>query len=115
MTNNERLTDEDRRTIDMFVSMLAGLRVGEHGPTSDNHLGYLNPLAKLCLDVEAITMVGYTPEEILLHRVARLTSDLITRVVLAGGDAIVREWLIARSELLRVRSVAEGPAEGRRV
>jgi hypothetical protein len=104
------MTDEDRRIIDLFVSMLAGLRVGGPRPTADSHLGYLHPLAKLCLDVEAITMVGYTAEEILLHRVARLTSDLITAAaVMAGGEAILREWLAARSELLRARTAADVP------
>ncbi len=97
------MTDGDRRTIDLLVSMLGGLRVDVHGPTSDNHQGYLNSLANLCLEVEVITAAGNTPEEILLHRVARLTGDLITTLAQAGADAIVREWLGARVELLQLR------------
>jgi hypothetical protein len=97
------MTDGDRRTIDLLVSMLGGLRVDVHGPTSDNHQDYLNSLANLCLEVEVITAAGNTPEEILLHRVARLTGDLITTLAQAGADAIVREWLGARVELLQLR------------
>jgi hypothetical protein len=93
------MTDGDRRTIELLVSMLGGLRV----PTSDNHQDYLNSLANLCLEVEVITAAGNTPEEILLHRVARLTGDLITTLAQAGADAIVREWLGARVELLQLR------------
>jgi hypothetical protein len=97
------MTDGDRRTIDLFVSMLGGLRVGVHGPTSDNHQGYLNSLASLCLDVEAITAAGRSTEEVLLHRVAGLTGDLIARLARTSADTIVREWLAARVELLQLR------------
>ena len=41
--------------------------------------------------MEVITAAGNTPEEILLHRVTRLTGDLITTLAQAGADAIVRE------------------------
>jgi hypothetical protein len=97
------MTDGDRRIIDLFVSMLGGLRVDVHGPTSDNHRGYLNSLANLCLEVEVIAAPGNTPEEILLHRVARLTGDLITTLAQAGANTIVREWIAARVELLQLR------------
>jgi hypothetical protein len=94
------MTDEERETIQVFIQMLSGLRVDKFGLKPDNHLGYLNPLAKMCFQVENITAAADTPEHLLVHRVAKLTGDLITTVKLAGGETIVREWFMARAELL---------------
>ena len=45
---NDPMTDGDRRTTDLLVSMLGGLRVDVHGPTSDNHQGYLSTRWPIC-------------------------------------------------------------------
>jgi hypothetical protein len=94
------MIDQERQTIDEFLSALRQLRVDENGIAPDYGFAELNPLAKQCFAVEEITAAGNTPEEIMLHRVARLTGDLITTLILAGGGTIVHEWLMARGELL---------------
>jgi hypothetical protein len=96
------MTDEERHAIDEFLSAIRRLRVDEKGIAPDYGFAELNPIAKQCFAVEDITAAGNTPEEILLHRVARLTGDLITTVILGEGESIVREWLIARAELLQI-------------
>ncbi len=95
--------DHQRRTVDEFVAELSRLRADENGLAPDYGFAELNPIAKLCYEVENLTTDADTPEELLLHRVAILTGDLIAAVILGGGRTIVREWLIARAELLRLR------------
>jgi len=93
------MNDEERHTINEFLSGIQQLRVDENGIAPDYGFAELNPVAKQCFAIEEITAAGNTPEEILLHRVARLTGDLITTVILGDGESIVREWLVARAEL----------------
>lgn len=103
MKGNHLTTDVKSGTADVFLSMPAGSRVGGHVPASDTHLDHLNLLAKLCLEVEAITADENSPEEILLHQIARLTGGLIATRLQAGHETIVREWVAARCELLLAR------------
>jgi hypothetical protein len=94
------MTDEERTTV--FIAMQAGLRHNDDGLTPDNRLGYLNPLAKLCLDVKAITAAGDSPFQLALHRLATLTEDMIVTRFFPSRKT-VHDWLIARAELLEVR------------
>jgi hypothetical protein len=96
------MTDDERTTINEFITALGQLRTYKNGIAPDYDFAELNPIAKQCFVVEGITAAGNTPEEILLHRLAKLTGDLITTLVLDGGGTVVREWLTARAELLQL-------------
>jgi hypothetical protein len=82
------MTDEERHTITEFLAAIRQLRTDENGIAPDYGFAELNPIAKPCFAVEDVTAAGKTPEEILLHRVARLTGDLITTVILGEGEAL---------------------------
>lgn len=98
------MTDDDRRIIDCFRYSLTRLHIDDDGLTPDNTLPELNAVAYFAMRTKAITAAGDSPEELLLHRLAELTGDLLVTPWLGDGPAAVREWLIARGELLELMS-----------
>jgi hypothetical protein len=99
------MTDDERHLIGVFLYSLTLLRVDEESLTPGNDLSDMNAVAKLCLDVKAITAPGDTPEQLSLHRLACLTEDLLITYVFPDRQ-VVKAWMCARAELLDLRLAA---------
>ena len=81
-----------------FWRSLRGVRIDEQGTTAATDAAHLARTARLAAAVQRITAEGWTPLDLLLHRLAALTE-----VLAAEGDlAAVRAWLTARAEALEV-------------
>jgi hypothetical protein len=96
------VTDDERRLCDIFVESLELLDVDDTGLTADNRLADMNAIAYACQQVKAIAAPGDTPEQLALNRLAVLTEDLLVTYVFPDRR-VVRDWLVARSELLQLR------------
>jgi hypothetical protein len=93
------MTDDERHLIGVFLHGLTELDVVDDGLTRANDLATLNAVAKLCLDIKAITAAGDTPEQLALYRLAVLTEDLLVTWVFPDKK-VVKAWMVARAELL---------------
>lgn len=96
----------DRRALVLaaFADVLPQLRITDNGlDREQNSYGTVVVTADLVAEVKTYTAEGHTPEEMLLHRLACLTGDLLTTAVLPPDPQIVRDWLIARAELVELR------------
>lgn len=96
------MTDEQHRQCRIFTSVLRLLDVDDAGLTDKNDFDDLQAIAQVSAEVKEFTSAGDTPEELMLHRVATLTE----KVLMTWGNpepATVKEWLIARAELLQIR------------
>ncbi|MDT5354455.1 MAG: hypothetical protein QOJ56_2987 [Mycobacterium sp.] len=96
------MTDAERQLCDIFIYSLILLHVDDTGLTADNGLSDINAIAYACRQVKAITAAGDTPEQLALHRLAVLTENVIVTYVFPDRQ-VVRDWLIARAELLELR------------
>jgi hypothetical protein len=101
------MTDDERRLCDIFIYSLSLLHVDDTGLTADNLLADMNAIAYACRQVKAITAAGDTPEQLALHRLACLTEDVLVTYIFPDRQ-VVRDWLIARAELLELRLAANG-------
>jgi hypothetical protein len=94
------MTDDE--LVGVFLYAQTRLRVDDSGLTADNTIADLNTVAKLCLDVKAITAAGDTPFQLALNRLAALTESVLVTLAIPDPQA-VRAWLVARGELLELR------------
>lgn len=87
-----------------FRGSIIGLHLDDNGLT-DNRLDTLDRIAGLTYAVLTITRDAATPHDLLANRLARLTQQLI-RARLMGGDGrqIVRDYLMARAELIELQA-----------
>lgn len=95
------MTPEERNKCALFVHALRLLHVDDDGLTDDNDTDDLNVITQVCPEVKAMTAAGDSPYSLALHRVATLTE----RVLLTWGRPdrqAVKDWLIARGELLEL-------------
>jgi hypothetical protein len=92
----------DRHKCDIFVRSLKFLHVDDDGLTDDTDFTDVKAIAQLCPEITEITKAGDTPEQLALHRVAVLTESVCLTWGMANPKA-VKEWLIARGELLVLR------------
>lgn len=90
--------------LDAFEQLLVGLDVDDHGLTRDNDLQHLNAIAGFSYAVIDVTTDAANPREMLTNRLARITQELLTTLFRGcDGDRIVREYLLARAELLELK------------
>jgi hypothetical protein len=95
------MNEDKRYKCDLFVLSLRLLDVDDDGLTDDVDFNDVKAIAGVCSEVRQIT-AGYTsPYEILLHRVADLT-ERVCYTWAHPDPATVKEWLIARGELLEL-------------
>ena len=88
--------------VGVFKYGLTRLHVDDHGLTDDNDLGDMNAVAMLARAIKTtVTASGDTLEQLLLHRLACLTEDLLVTPWLHTDNPITRDWLTARAELLQ--------------
>jgi hypothetical protein len=90
--------------VDAFEQSLVGLDVDERGLTRENDLQHLNAVAALSYAVIDVTTDAANPREMLTHRLAHIAQELLTTLFKGcDGDRIVREYLLARAELLELK------------
>lgn len=92
--------------LNAFQGSIIGLHLDDDGLT-DNPLDSLDRITGLSFAVLTITHDAATPRDLLANRLARLTQHLI-RARLMGGDGtqIVRDYLMARAELIELQANA---------
>jgi hypothetical protein len=98
------MTDDQRRTIDLFEYALTQLHVDDEGCAASEYADVVT-CANLCLAVRHATADVATVETLLLRRLVAATEDLLTTfvVVAPNNPAIVETWHVARGELLSYR------------
>lgn len=94
-----------------FMDALTKLKYNDEGLTSDNSIDVLEYTAQLVYQVQGLTRDANTVEDILLYRVASLTGDLLTTVLLTGGPEILRQWLLARAARITAHDPAASTVE----
>jgi hypothetical protein len=90
--------------LDAFEQSLVSLDVDERGLTRNNDLADLNAGAALSYAVIDVTADAANPREMLTHRLAHIAQELLTTLFKGSdGDRIVRQYLLARAELLELK------------
>ncbi|HPX38597.1 MAG TPA: hypothetical protein PLH92_17210 [Mycobacterium sp.] len=91
-------------TLAAFDEILRQLKLTDTGlDPHANTYGAAVIAAQLAADTMAYTADADTPEDLLIHRLAYLTGQLLTTAVVADDENIVRDWLLARAELAELR------------
>jgi hypothetical protein len=96
------MTPENRRAIEIFVLSQRFLHADENGLTDDCEFDDVRAIADTCPTIREITRGLNTPEEFLLNRLATLT-EAVCMTWAAPNRQAVKEWRIARAELLELR------------
>lgn len=99
------MNDDDRHLVGVFLYAQTLLNIDDTGLTDDNQVDDLVTVAKLCLKVKTMTAAGDTLEQLCLHRLATLTEGVLVTGVTPSRQA-VKQWLIARAELVELRLAA---------
>jgi len=90
--------------LDAFEQSLVSLDVDERGLTRNNDLADLNAVAALSYAVIDVTADAANPREMLTHRLAHIAQELLTTLFKGSdGNRIVRQYLLARAELLELK------------
>lgn len=96
------MTPNDRHKCDVFAKSLNLLEVDDDGLTDNNDFTEIKAIAQLCPEIKQIAAASETPEQLALYRVAVLTEAVCLTWGMANRKA-VKDWLIARGELLVLR------------
>jgi hypothetical protein len=100
MTMTEFTADD---IIGIFLHGLTRLQVDDDGLVPDaNDPDDLHTIGTLAVLTYRIASRGDTPRDLALSRLAVTTGGLIASQWLGGGESIVREWSLARVELLEL-------------
>lgn len=90
-----------------FRVALIGLRIDDDGLHPDSDLGKLDRIAETSFAVIANTADAANPRDLYAHRLAVMTQRLIRLMFHHGPQAdALREWLIARAELLHMDAIS---------
>ena len=91
------------RTVNRLRAALTRLRVDDDGLTRDNDIRHLDHIAELTYAVLEATADADTPRDLLANRLARLTQRVISTLFRGeDGRTVVREFLLARAELIEL-------------
>lgn len=102
-------------TITQFQASFNGLVLDSEGlAPRDNPLSKLNRVAELALAVIALTTKPATPEDVLAHRLAVLTKEMLATTWNHGSPGLVKAWMKARAELLELQAAARDAGEHKR-
>ena len=85
----------------LFVRSLSLINVDDDGLTDANDFTDLEALSQVCPEIKLMTAAGNTPYSLGLHRVATLTERILLTWARPDQRAI-KEWLLARGELLEM-------------
>ncbi len=106
----------------MSDEAIAKLQASLHGLVLDaegiaprcNELEQLNRIAALARTVITLTRSPQTPQDLLAHRLAKLTEDLLTTALQHGSPQLVKAWILARAELVEHQAATREAANPRR-
>lgn len=90
-------------TLAAFDAILGQLKLTDTGLDPKTKYGAVVIAADIVTDAMKYTANADTPEELLIHRLAHLTGQLLTTAVIADDENIVSDWLKARAELTALR------------
>ena len=91
--------------VDIFLHSLTKLRVQDGGLAGGHDMGDLNCISMLCAGIKLLgNVAGRNVEDVLLCSLAEHTERLLmTAVIPAEDDDVVKDWLRAQAELLSCR------------
>jgi len=96
------MTPDGRRWCGTFVRAQTLLHVDDDGLTDENEQDDLEAIAQIIPEIKQLTAAGDTPEQMAIHWLAICTERLLLTWARPDRQA-VRDWLVARSELLELR------------
>ena len=98
--------------IDAFQGSIVGLHLDDDGIT-DNPPDTLEHVAGMTYAVLGLTQDAATPRDLLANRLAYLTQQLIrARLTRSDGREAVRDYLLARAELIELQATARPRTSG---
>jgi hypothetical protein len=96
------VTPNNRHKIELFVRAQNLLHVDENGLTDDTSFDDVQAVAQVCPQIRELTRGLNTREEYAINRLATLTEAVCMTWGQPNRQA-VKEWQIARCELLQLR------------
>lgn len=92
-------------TIHALQASFNGLVLDSEGLSPrDNPLPKLNKIAELAVAVIELTKSPINAEDVLAHRLAVLTKEMLATTWNHGSPDLVRSWMLARAELLELQA-----------